>query len=359
MKKISILLGAAAVLLSTSCSNDEVVSIPPTQGIGFKAFVDKSTRATDATDISNSTLKNFQVWGATWNAETQATPTSVFLGQQVDLSNNEWSYAPLRYWVIGNNYRFTAIAPANATGLTATQNIDAIQSFEDVQGGLELTFDNSAAKAAVDLCYAQNKVANVEETQGKVQMTFGHMLSRVKFTFENGFASENTMIRMSNIKITNATSKGTINKVKGETLWTAVEDANGTFTIDFINLNATGTPLKGGEKAATEHQYILPLTTAMVYKADFTVTLYNWDSTLDDGKGDYKVVATYNHTGVELPSIEYKNNYSYNFVANINAETIDPEHTLKPIEFTANVTPWEDFGDNDVTIKDPNAEVTE
>jgi len=348
MKKLHFLLGATAVLLA-SCSNDEVVDVAQSQGIGFNTFVDKSTRATTDDDITSSSLSSFAVYGVTWKGEG-ATPSQVFVNQEVKKNGTDWTYAPLRYWVVGNSYRFTAIAPYNATGLTVDHSVVPMPAFADVKGGLSLTFDNATAAADVDLCYADNKVESATATQDAVDLTFSHMLSRVKFTFKNTFESVNSNITISDVKITDATAKASINKVDGEMLWTPSADAPGTFTIPFTNVitaELQSGRLEGGESMETEHQYIIPVNGESTYHVSFVITLYNYDP----DKDLYTEVAKYPHNNVALPVLQYTNNYSYNFVAEINNKTIDPDNELTPILFKPSVEPWGDFKNEDVTIK--------
>lgn len=349
MKKSYFLLASAALLLA-SCSNDEVIENGNTAAIGFDMFVNNSTRATAETDITNSTLEDFSVWGATWTTDMNI-PVPVFVNTTVAKNGTDWTYTPLRYWIVGNNYRFSALAPANPSGVTVEQMLPAIT--DEPKGGLKITFDNSVAKGAVDLCYAYNTVMGAAAGQGKVALNFGHMLSRVKFTFKNTFPNANSIIRVSDVKITNATAKATVNKVDGDDLWTASTDAPGTFELPFpmiVNPSTNGN-IAGGtstnNEGVTEHQYIIPVKDGMAYNLSFKVQLVSYDasSTAED---KYTVLQTYVHNECALPEVAFKNNLSYNFVAEINQKNIDPDQELTPIMFTPTVTAWEDFTDTNV-----------
>jgi len=352
MKKLSFLLGAAA-FLTAACSTDEVVDVAQTQGIGFNTFVNNSTRATD---LTNDQLKTtgFSVYGVTL-ADNKAVPSTVFNNQEVkwDEGAGAFTYAPLRYWAAGNNYRFSAIAPygiivdekrANNC-LEVNQSIENITDFDAVKGGLTLTFDNQKAAADVDLCYAFNTVKNALANQPAVKLDFKHMLSRVMFTFKNTFPSNLSTIKITDLKITDATSKATINKVNGEELWTVADDST-PFEIPFTQGLSTGDITDktmipgGGQTQPTNHHYLIPLKGAMTYNISFKITLYNY------GDGQFHEMETYTHN-VTLPATEYKNNYSYNFIAEIDYSNINPDGQLYPIKFTPTVTKWEDFKDSD------------
>lgn len=351
MKKSILLLGGMAMMM-TACSSDEVIETANTRGIGFESFVNKSNRATTSTDLTNSTLTGFNVWGVTYKG-TEA-PTTIFLAQDVNKNGTAWEYTPLRYWLAGNTYRFSAVAPQDAAGLTVVQNTDPIADITTSTGGLEMTFDNKAANAAVDLCYASNYVAAATADQAPVELNFSHMLSRVKFTFKNTFTTQNSLIKISDIQITDATAAATINKHAGETAWTAKTDAPGTFAVTFTNVNTSansnGIPGIDGVME-TEHQYLISLADEASYHVSFKVELLNYDPTTNK----YTATATYNHANVALPATTFKSNFSYNFVAEINAKTIDPEQELNPIQFTPSVGEWNDFNDSNIDMSKPGA----
>jgi len=370
MKKLSFLLGAVA-LLTASCSNDEVVEVAqPQQGIGFSTFVDRSTRALEKDDLSGSTLNDFAVWGVTWNPDARVLPSSQFFGTKVTKNGSAWEYAPLRFWADGENYRFSALAPYIDRGagscLEVTQNVEEITSFADVKGGLAITFDNGMADADIDLCYAFKKLEKVTANQAPVELVFSHMLSRVKFTFKNGFPSMLSAIKITDLQIEDATPKAKIDKVADEQLWTDASNAT-TFVIPFTMqpregvlseekdyILGGGTASGGGDggRAAqnqqeSDHHYIFPLNEGKAYTVTFTVTLYNYDPTT--GTPMFAAVNSHNHR-VTLPAIEYINNYSYNFVAEIDENNIDPEAPLSPIVFNPSVAPWDDFTDHTADV---------
>lgn len=357
MKKSLFFLCSVPMILA-SCSNDEVIDVAQSSAaVGFSTFVNNSSRATD---LDNDTFQSFDVWGVTTDPANSATGlTPVFNQQVVTKSGNDWTYSPLRYWVVGNDYRFSALAPSglNENILTVEQNLDAETTISEAKGGLVITFNNQDAAAGVDLCYAFAKAINVTATQPMVSLEFSHMLSRVKFTFKNTFAAEGSLIRVQNIKITNATAEATINKVDGDDTWSSPEGTFGiTFSTDRNNSNGliqntSYVPGGGSSYVTTAHQYLIPLTGETTYQLSFTVTLMNFNEINED----YEVVRAYDHL-IDLPAMAYKNNCSYNFVAEINDETIDPDNTLRPIEFTATVTDWDDFNDETITFPEKNAE---
>ena len=188
MKKI-FLIGLAATAMLASCSNDETVEMAQnTKAIGFSSFIDKSTRATD-TDITN--LGAIEVYG--WRDDAQ-----IFNAQAVTVdATGNGTYSPLQYWEPGYTYAFEAIAPKSGeNGVT----------FAAAKDGGTITF---VSDSETDLLYskAADKTTGAEVTTdpGEVNFTFGHMLSRVKFTFKNTFP-ENAAAKISvkDVRITNA-----------------------------------------------------------------------------------------------------------------------------------------------------------
>jgi len=365
MKKLHFLLGAAALTL-TACSNDEVVDLAQTQGIGFSTFVDKSTRSTDL-DLSGLETSGFAVWGVTWDQETASSDplTTIFTKQEVTYNEaTGWTYKPLRYWTAGNEYRFTALAPYSAVNnssiLTSIEQITTRPtSYDEVKGGLKISFSNKAAAADVDLCCAMAKVQNAAANQSMVELNFSHMLSRVKFTFKNGFPSEKTVIKISDVAIKDATSDGTIDTHAGETSWTGTSN---TFEITFTPQKIAQTSVsdymlpggsyKDGEtdkryEQETDHHYLLPLNIAKEYTVKFTAEVYTYDNTVNPPK--YNEIGKYPHE-VKLPSTTFKANYSYNFIADLDASNVNPEQQMYPIEFTAKVSPWDDWTNKDIEL---------
>lgn len=365
MKKISLLFGAAVLMLAASCSNDEVVNVAENHGaaIGFSNFVDNATRADE---YSTKELPNdMAVWGVTKFGET-TTISAIFNNQKVERNDvgagQVWTYSPLQYWIPGNSYSFAAVAPYNANGVTVEQKTnDATKAM--TQAGLTITFDNSEAEGNLDLLYdAKDVKVNNYKTVGFIM---GHMLSRVNFKFENKFASENYSFRVSDVTITNATSKATIDKTaetedtKG--LWTAVtgEDVKDfSRTFDFASVeNVKADKATTTVPVATETHYLIPLTTAKGHNVTFNVQLL-----MTTPEGKEVEVGESQKFNVNIDAMNFKSGWSYTFVAQINQDNIntDPDNPVvseDPIQFT--VTSVDGFINNDETVIEPKPEVTE
>lgn len=304
MKKL-FFIGLAATAMLASCTNDETVDMPQGKAIGFSAFVDKSTRA--ALDVTTDNLTSFSVYG--WRGDEK-----IFDAQAVKKEGNAWTYTPVQYWVGGANYVFEAVSPA------------ASLTFNAINGASTITF---VSDSETDLIYAtaskdlSNEDAELTTDPGVVSFTFGHLLSRVKFTFANGFAGDSkAQITVKDVKITNAGSSAVYSKTSG---WgTATATSEVSFASDKVaNVAAT-------KDAETEHKYLIP-SNVKEYELTFTVEMIQGSAT-----------TTYNHT-VKLPDVTLEAGKSYDFKAELSVENISPEDKIFPIEFTATVTNWEEL----------------
>ena len=312
-------MGLAAMGLAlTACNSDETVEVAKGKAIGFKTFVNNSTRA--ANDVTTDNLDAFKVWGLMNKGDQTGTP---FVAKDVTKANGAWSYAPPVYWEKGYAYSFVALAPNNTYTFTAPTVINTWGS---------LTFDNGAGET--DLIYATAKQSTVtgDVCPLSVNLTFNHMLSRVRFQFENGML-DGSKLTVSNVKINDAYTSGTATLAEqlAGLSWTTGQT---TGALEFGDAAAME---QQSAKAETAHKYMIPADKA--YNLTFTVT-----------REHHGVTDTYNHT-VTLPKIAMTQGLSYQFVAKFTAENINPDQVLCPIKFTATVAKWEDFTDKSFNVK--------
>lgn len=318
MKKFLIMGMAAMGLALTACNNDETVDVAKGNAIGFSSFVDKSTRGA-ANDVTLESLENIEVYG--WRGDNQ-----IFNAQQVNAKTG--AYSPIQYWEAGYTYNFEAIAPKNGEkGVTFAANVN----------GGTITFENDAV---TDLLYAKASpltTAKKLTAPDKVNFNFSHELARVKFTFKNTFP-ENAAAKISvkDVKITNAYLNGTITPAAENATWNAT---NQTLAVNFESTNVTDLAAAKGV-GTTDHMYLIPTAKEESYIVEFTVTLDQNGATTD-----YHHVVTIKTT--------QKQGKSYNYVAEINQNNINPnpDEQLFPIEFKANVEGWGAFTNEDYTIK--------
>ena len=314
MKKF-LFLGIAATAMFASCTNDEMVEMNPQSAIGFETFVDKSTRA--AEDVTKANLTAFEVYG--WRTKG-ATTEQIFNAQAVTANNGVCTYSPLQYWVGSYKYDFEAVAPKSGeNGVTV----------DDSYGASTITFVSDSktdliyASASKDLSsYDYGTLATATDAVG---LTFGHLLSRVKFTFTNGAeANSAATITVSDVKITNTGNTATYSPFTDGGKW---GDVTGSQEVGFASTDIAG--IAGGASEDTEHMYLIPCD-VKDYTLSFKVTMTQKQNNSSTGVSD-----EFTYTNVKLANSSYilEKGYSYNFKT-----TFNPGY---PIEFTAEVTGWD------------------
>ena len=328
-------MGFAAVAMLASCSNDETTGKAVNGNtIKFDGFVNKSVKGA-ANDLNNTTFNSFQVWGLMSKGEQTGTP---FNGTTVTKSGSDWTYNGNVYWENGYNYSFVAIAPAGFGTFNAPTTVGQYGTidFNNGEGTTDLIYD-------IDDTYATSPVSTEGQCPAAINLTFNHLLSRVKFAFENAMDDGST-INVTAVTITNANTKATA--TLGETATWALAADNSTASLTFGNviLDAEATDYAASVTKATDHKYMIPATSAdQKYTVTFTVT-----------RNHSGVTDEYIHS-VELPAVTMEPGKSYQFVAELNAQNItggdpdDPNNPeLCPIKFTAEVDEWDAFGDTEV-----------
>ena len=333
MKKL-FMIGLAATAMLASCSNDETVEMAQSKAIGFSnAFVNNGTRSIVDPSFTTETLEDFAVYGFTQAGQ-------IFKGDKVykgSSASTGWSYDVLQYWVPGNTYTFGAIAPHSVA--TNVSDVALPENAKKVE--MTVAFTNTDADQ-VDLLHAEPaQIAGTEVTETyktPVSMTFRHQLSKVKFSFENA-VGEGYNVKVSNIKIMDAYTNGTLTVAANGNTWSA--QANNTLGLDFGNVvadDATADEAAVIANAATLESYneklMIPMDATATYTVTFTAELYQGDVLL----------GSYNHK-VKIENVEFKLGYCYDFKASLTHENIT-DKPLNPIEF--DVTNVEDWNETDI-----------
>ena len=333
MKKV--IFALAAVVALAACSQEDVIVADKGAAIGFDTFVENSTRVAQSADPSLTVDamkqgKGFGVYGFVTNVidETNNTTATapLFTGEQVKWTDGAWKYAFTQYWIDGATYDFAAIAPYGEY-----ENVVATRT------GVTLDFTNDGK---TDLLYAQNNAVD-GSLHSKVGFTFKHLLSKVKFTFTNGYDATNTLIAVKNIVINDTYAKGNavlgVNTGKALTAaWTAV-DADATLDLAFGDAITGGYIAQGASEQSAESLLIIPA--AKTYSVTFTVELYYMDGE------DYTLVKTYSHDVPFAANFEFGK--SYNVATTITYKNIVPGDTVQyPIEFTVTeIIDWDEDHD--------------
>ena len=330
MKKIVFATLAIAVL--ASCNKENTLSVPETAVIEFdQAFINNTTKA--ATDFDKNNLANFGVYGS---VENNSGIGMIFNNVEVTKNNGKYTYSPAQYWVGGATYNFTAFAPSTNQHWSFTTT--------DAKNGT-VTFDNETAAGEQDFLFASAKRTTDQSISSKpeaVALTFDHMLSRVKFTFTNGFGEgSNIALKVTDVTITNAHKTGTLKVTDGEVAdtWTVNtnSDASNVFARPFGNLDIEKLAVNGGN-GATTHYYLIPSSES--YTVTFNIEIFQAGVSVDK----YARQAVIN-TPMTKGNI-------YNVKATLNEKNTSDDGELYPIEFTVSeIKGWANFEDVNATTR--------
>ena len=326
MKKV--IFALAAVVALAACSKEQTVVMPEGNAIGFNTFVDKATRSVNDPSLTSSTLADFAVFGyvegaVLFNGTRVAKVGTDDAIDNSDLKNTDWKYEGTQYWIAGANYNFNAVAPFSGNWTKVDNGTDASKT--------TVSFTNNGT---TDLLYATTTQEGKVSENDAVEFNFRHVLSKVKFSFENGYNATNATIKVKDIVITNPHKTATA-VLTGETVWSGLATANG-FTLDFgMATDAETTTDKenvevayayGATYESQNERFLIP-SAEYAYNVTFTVEL------LVSGTK----VAEYNHTATAKFAPAAGNAYDIKTV--INASNIDPNNEQEPIEFTVNALP--------------------
>ena len=325
MKKL-FMIGLAATAMLASCSNDETVEMAQQKAIGFSnAFVNNGTRSIVDPSFTTKTLKDFAVYGFTQAGQ-------IFNGTTVSAPG--WTYTPLQYWVPGNTYTFGAIAPYSVA--KNVSNVALPKGAKKVE--MAVAFTNTDANQVDLLHAAPMQIAGKDVTvtySTPVPMTFNHQLSKVKFSFENA-VGEGYKVKVSNVKITDAYTNGTLTVAAAGNTWSNQETNAlvlnfGNVTADDATADEAAFIANGKTLESYNEKLMIPMASTATYTVTFTAELYHGDVLL----------GSYDHN-VKIENVEFKLGYCYDFKATLTHENIvDPKNPLKPIEFTvAGIEKW-------------------
>jgi hypothetical protein len=342
MRNFVFIIAALAAIVSVGCSGDETLEAPEKKAISFEnAFVDKRTRTTaDDPSTTTSNISEFTVYGY------QGTKI-LFNGTTVSKdADGNWTYSPLKYWVAGETYNFVALA-----NVTATPTVSIDESSNAITTEIS-SFTNTGS--ADPLVSSQVEKTGVQTDA--VEFTFKHLLAKVKFTFENGFGSnDDVTLQVKNVKITDAYKTGKV-KVTGGTSATtiswsgqATDSSDDGFTLDFGNTGKIAPPAStesdNNSDEAANAKFLIPSLSSKSYTITFDVDV------IANANTDYELVTKTYEKSVEVSGQALDAGKKYNFLAQLTASNLD-ENALQPIKFSVNqVSDWEDGGS--VTVPTP------
>ncbi|MBO5901592.1 MAG: fimbrillin family protein [Alistipes sp.] len=321
MKKL--LVFALAAISMVACMKEETTLLPQGDAISFdSAFIDNATRAAVDPSTVTATLNGFNVWG--FVKEYDGT---IFDGTEVKKVDGAWGYQGTQYWVPNQPFYFAALAPMNsanwdvtlATGDAAKLGLGTV-AFTNVEG-------------TEDLLYAKEMMQSkgLNEDNGPVKFQFQHLLSKVKFTFTNGFPTETASIKVTNVKM-EVPAEAQIDLAQADyaKAWTL---GNGTTTLAFGDVET----LAYTQRAEVANERLtIPAADTQDYLISFHVELFMGKQSV------YEADLTSTVSGYELAM-----GHAYNFSAVINAESLQLENIVFDVEV---VEDWVDAGEQDVYV---------
>ena len=305
--------------------------------IGFEAnWVENATRANEAVDPSTTTtsLTGFDVWGF-----MDSPAGKVFEGEDVTGSQGNFSYVNTQYWIPGHDYYFAALAPMNSANWNLNTKAAnpygaGIVDFHNVDGTEDLLY-------AAKMLSTKGLKAGEAPENGVVKLQFSHLLSKVKFTFTNGFDNENAKIDVKDVRMevpAFASINLAVENWWDNNDWTLAE---GKTTLAFGDACAN-TGIRVKQETANE-RLTIPADATQKYTVTFDVVFYQG-----------AVVAYKGTKTVTIENVALEMGKAYNFKAELNASNIMADGTeLLPIVFDVEeVKDW-------VTAETPDVNVQE
>ena len=345
-KKFFMGIAAMAALTLVSCSSDDLNSLSDNssknEAISFDGYLGRSAVAVNGS--RGSVLEKTQLqeskegFGVFGNYSSEGTTTAYgdnwFKNQKVTYKTSAWTYDDVKYWLPKGHIDFLAYAPyVEGTTLKNTSCID-------------FTVEGEVAKQK-DLLWANaaNKTKeNIANTNNKVKFQFAHALSRLGYTVKLNNAYSDATFTLKKITLAGSSdgaenafyTTGTIDlsKTSSTDLWTILTpDAKQKFDWFSGTQELATTDYKNPE---ANYLFVIP----QKFSAPATDKLYVIvEYTINYSGG---VTATMTNTVNKQLEKNFEQGKAY---------TINLTIGLTPIEFDADVTPWGNGDDENITWK--------
>lgn len=295
MKKFFIAI--AAIATAAACSQNETISLDNGEAISFgNAFVENSVRATDLSYSGTKQLQLFNVYGTVkGGANTTGETVAIFTGDKVtgSVGSDVWSCDNKQYWIDGATYNFAAVADAESV---------------TCENGLPKTMTYSSAVDKdgfqKDLLYATASATGKASGNGKVNFTFNHLLSKVKFTVSSN-TEDGYNYSVKNIQVANY--DGGTYTVGAITPWAVGNSANIAFgNIENVNKDTT-------DGTCANEKLLVPTATA--FNVTFDVELYKGTTLLSKQENVTKSVEIKNEN--KLVGLEAGKAYNFTIALSV------------------------------------------
>lgn len=232
---------AVGALALTACTSEELVDEVTTNNnlIKFEKVVNKTSRA--AEELTNGTLKQFNVYGFYTIGENAEVANEVFDNTSIVYSAGGWDYekaADIRYWVPGAHYYFYAYSCGNTTKLGSNYgsfSLDTEGKKPVSERTLKITDYKCDADHNHDLVFASCEVEGQTTGNTPVSFQFKHILSKISAQFTSKFHKDYDVV-IKNVYIKNICNQADYDL---SSTWTdAVRDGEEP-TVYLLNTEAT------------------------------------------------------------------------------------------------------------------------
>ena len=327
MRKILFAVLCAGAFIG--CAREDVTTTPQVAVTFADAFVDVQGIRTKVADpsITTGSIDAFKVWGY-----MDALGGMMFDNQLVTKDNGVWTYGDLQYWTPDHTYYFAALAPVENCNWTldkanANEYGVGVVSFTNPQGTEDLLYTATTVKTP-DLATL------LASGMDPVKLTFSHLLSKIRFTFINGFTTSNVTMKISEIQMT-APKAATID-LAVENWWDNDDwtlTGTETCTLDFADVPVLAST---ASDVSANQRLTIPADNTYEYTVSFKVNLFVGDQPA------MEIVKTATLTGVA-----FNMGKSYNIKTEVNPQNLG----LDPIEFeVVEVKDWVESGNFSATV---------
>ena len=308
MRKLLLVLFACVA--AVACMNDKVVNEDRSAITFGDSFVEIKTRTAVDPSITTASIDAFDVW-----AFINQPSGLVFSAERVNKTDEGWVYDNTQWWTPNGKYYFYAVAPVDDSNIVVDNkdmnllglgNID----FTNVDGSVDLLYTEKIVETGDDV---------LTTAPEKVSLQFHHMLSKIKFTFTNGFTNKNAHLAVKGVKISDAPANGNINVNTDSWKWDLTP--NSTVALQFGAVNGGNAFDVAESKECDDERLTIPADNTRPYTIEFDLELYYGNE-----------LAHTSHKVVTLKNQAFVIGKNYNIKAIITPENFD-ENALKPIEF--------------------------
>ena len=320
-------IAAIALLSLAACSQDEVVNAPDNAIRFSNAFVETTQSLTKADpSITKESIDGFNVWGY-----MDEISCPILVAEDVNKVNGAWTYLNTQYWTPEHTYYFAALAPKDSRNWT----LDTAEANE--YGAGVVSFKN--VDGTEDLLYTSKKVTTPDMAtltaagMPEVELIFNHLLSKLKFTFSNGFETSNYTVEVKDVKMT-VPAQGTIDLAVEN--WWDNDDwtlGQGETVLAFGDVVELGV---GERAAAADQRLTIPAAASQEYVVSFTAVVYV------SGLKAMEVQKT-----AVLKDVAFQMGKSYNIMVELNPDNLG----LQPIVFdVVEVKDWVNGGEYSASV---------